>query len=96
VATPYAPAPVAPAAAAPSMMPPPVVAAPVAAGPTAAQLLAEGRLLEAALEFEDAWRNDAQPADLLGAAKAREAMGHRGHAASYLRELSARGHGDAT
>ena len=79
------------------MTPPPVVApAPVASGPTAAQLLAEGRLLEAALEYEDAWRDGGQPADLLGAATAREAMGHRGHAAAYLRELVARGHGDPT
>ena len=97
VATPYAPAPVASAAVAPSTTPPPVVApAPVASGPMAAQLLAEGRLLEAALEYEDAWRDGGQPSDLLGAATAREAMGHRGHAAAYLRELVARGHGDPT
>ena len=71
--------------------------APTAAtnGPSAAQLLAEGRLLEAALEYEDAWRSNGQPADLLGAATAREAMYHYGHAASYLRELVARGNGDA-
>jgi len=100
-----APAPVAPASAvapapapvASSVAPAPVVAPAVVAPPalTPTQMLAEGRLLEAALEFEDAWRTGEQPADLLGAAKAREAMGHRGHAASYLRELSGRGHGDA-
>ena len=62
----------------------------------AAQLLSAGRLLEAALEYEAAWRQSKQAQELLGAAAAREAMGHRGHAAAYLRELTVLGHGDAT
>lgn len=81
---------------------PGVVVAPVApvvpvvpAALTAGELLAAGRLLEAALEYEDAWRERGEAGDLLGAAKAREAMGHRGHAARYLHELVERGHGDA-
>jgi hypothetical protein len=84
--TPVAPAPAVAAVAAAPVQP---------AQPSAAQMLANGRLLEAALEYEEAWRTDGQADALLGAAAAREAMGHRGHAAAYLRELVARGHADA-
>jgi hypothetical protein len=73
---------------------PPVVT-PDPSSLSAAQLLSAGRLLEAALEYEEAWRRTKQPQELVGAATAREAMGHRGHAAAYLRELILAGHGDA-
>lgn len=71
------------------------VVSPPPAVMTAAELLKAGRLLEAALEYEEAWRAHGRAEDLLGASQAREAMGHRGHAVSYLRELAARGDGDA-
>lgn len=54
-------------------------------------LAREGRHFEAALEYEGLWRELHEPPDLLGAAGEREALGHRAHAAAYLRELLRRG-----
>ena len=80
---------------APVATPVATVATPDPSSLSAAQLLSAGRLLEAALEYEEAWRRTKQPQELVGAATAREAMGHRGHAAAYLRELMVVGQGDA-
>ncbi len=66
-------------------------AAPAASITAAADLLTAGRHLEAALEYESAWHTTHEPAALLGAASAREALGQRAHAAAYLRELITRG-----
>lgn len=57
----------------------------------AARHAREGRHFEAALEYEGLWRELHEPADLVGAATEREVLGHRAHAAAYVRELVVRG-----